>query len=335
MSLITRCPVCATTFKVVPDQLRISDGWVRCGRCGEVFDAPVNMCEASDTDTAAELPSLSPAESVEPTAEIDEPPRVPGGTVIDAQWWQNQPSLDMPEPEPEPEPLLAATNATPHDELDDPTVSNIEAATGALEPPVMTSMTFRATADEGVPEASATPNPAFMPGFLKTKTPSVLVQPKARVWWVVLAVVALAALVLQIVFHERDVIAARQPKLKSSLTSLCRLVGCEVSELRQIASIDVGGASFSRDPNSDGYRLYFSLRNRAAMALQMPAIELTLLDSQERPILRRVLLPGEFGAPAVLLPQTERSTSLLMLLSGTEATALPLIAGYHVDPFYP
>ena len=39
MSLITRCPACGTMFKVVPDQLKISEGWVRCGHCAEVFDA--------------------------------------------------------------------------------------------------------------------------------------------------------------------------------------------------------------------------------------------------------------------------------------------------------
>ena len=39
MSQITRCPSCATSFKVVADQLRISQGWVRCGHCAEIFDA--------------------------------------------------------------------------------------------------------------------------------------------------------------------------------------------------------------------------------------------------------------------------------------------------------
>ena len=39
MSLITRCPACATQFKVVPEQLKLSDGWVRCGHCSDVFDA--------------------------------------------------------------------------------------------------------------------------------------------------------------------------------------------------------------------------------------------------------------------------------------------------------
>ncbi|ARU05928.1 hypothetical protein CCO03_15740 [Comamonas serinivorans] len=43
MSRITRCPSCETLFKVVPDQLRLSQGWVRCGSCGTVFDAGEQM----------------------------------------------------------------------------------------------------------------------------------------------------------------------------------------------------------------------------------------------------------------------------------------------------
>ena len=39
MSLATRCTACGTIFRIVEDQLRVSDGWVRCGRCNEVFDA--------------------------------------------------------------------------------------------------------------------------------------------------------------------------------------------------------------------------------------------------------------------------------------------------------
>ncbi|MDR0225324.1 MAG: DUF3426 domain-containing protein [Burkholderiaceae bacterium] len=43
MSQVTRCPACATRFKVVADQLRISQGWVRCGVCHEVFDASQDL----------------------------------------------------------------------------------------------------------------------------------------------------------------------------------------------------------------------------------------------------------------------------------------------------
>ncbi len=37
--LITRCPSCRTAFKVVPDQLRLGQGWVKCGKCTLAFNA--------------------------------------------------------------------------------------------------------------------------------------------------------------------------------------------------------------------------------------------------------------------------------------------------------
>ena len=47
-ALATRCPACGTVFRVVPDQLRVVEGWVRCGRCTEVFNAASALV---DTDT--------------------------------------------------------------------------------------------------------------------------------------------------------------------------------------------------------------------------------------------------------------------------------------------
>ena len=45
MSLATRCTECGTVFRVVQDQLKVSEGWVRCGRCSAVFNALENLCE--------------------------------------------------------------------------------------------------------------------------------------------------------------------------------------------------------------------------------------------------------------------------------------------------
>ena len=36
---VTHCPECETAFKVTDEQLSLANGWVRCGRCGAVFDA--------------------------------------------------------------------------------------------------------------------------------------------------------------------------------------------------------------------------------------------------------------------------------------------------------
>lgn len=48
MSQVTRCPSCGTRFKVVADQLRISQGWVRCGMCQSVFDASQDLQSVPD-----------------------------------------------------------------------------------------------------------------------------------------------------------------------------------------------------------------------------------------------------------------------------------------------
>ena len=140
---------------------------------------------------------------------------------------------------------------------------------------------------------------------------------------------------LQLLRHERDTIVARQPSLRPVMSALCAATGCELSALRQISAITIDGAAFAREKTGDGYRLNFTLRNAVAVPLAMPAVELSLLDTQERAVVRRVLMPTDFGAPAVLPARAERSVSLPLVLTGPEAAALPPLAGYSVVAFYP
>ncbi|HWT19832.1 MAG TPA: zinc-ribbon domain-containing protein, partial [Variovorax sp.] len=92
MSLVTRCPACATTFKVVRDQLRISDGWVRCGRCSHVFDATLDLHEAPDGPPAASAasPSASASASASAPAASTEPPSS-SDAIEDADFFDDEP----------------------------------------------------------------------------------------------------------------------------------------------------------------------------------------------------------------------------------------------------
>ena len=56
MSLITRCKVCATAFRVQRAQLSARGGKVRCGKCGTVFDGVAGLVEEG-----AELPRIEPS----------------------------------------------------------------------------------------------------------------------------------------------------------------------------------------------------------------------------------------------------------------------------------
>lgn len=71
MSLATRCTACGTIFRVVQDQLRVSEGWVRCGRCAEVFDAREQLF-----DIDRESPPPWPAPGSE-AAQVPPPPPEP------------------------------------------------------------------------------------------------------------------------------------------------------------------------------------------------------------------------------------------------------------------
>jgi predicted Zn finger-like uncharacterized protein len=64
MTLATRCPACGTVFRVVPDQLRVSQGWVRCGRCSEAFNAQEALVEVpTPTSEADNTPTRSTPDS--------------------------------------------------------------------------------------------------------------------------------------------------------------------------------------------------------------------------------------------------------------------------------
>ncbi len=54
---ITHCPECTTAFKVSSEQLALASGWVRCGRCGAVFEAQKHVEPSSNTDLSGEVTS--------------------------------------------------------------------------------------------------------------------------------------------------------------------------------------------------------------------------------------------------------------------------------------
>lgn len=467
MSLVTRCPACATTFKVVRDQLRISDGWVRCGRCSHVFDATLDLHEAPDGATA-DVPASSTHSPVLSAPSSDaggEPPMPSRGThgTEDADFFDDEPEEQTPaaaaahssEPEIAPEKTVAAPSARaaspapapppapafslpthglisdePWSDLDvtEPTWRppasslppfpnidlNLAAPPPSLSPPapplpvprikshgliepalddaddeqeaedgqdgekdhdqVQMQKALRrarvksakiasanksrearaaakASAATAIREQSEPEASSSLPSMLAEREGEHLFAdhedhdtPVASFWQrkgvrfllALLVVLAVVLLAVQVIRHERDGIVARQPNLRPALAALCQYTGCELSALRQIGDIVIEGAAFSREKSGgNDYRLSFTLRNSATMPLAMPAVELSLLDTQERAVVRRVLLPADYGAPSVLPARADRAASLPLTLSPTEAAALPPIAGYRVEAFYP
>jgi predicted Zn finger-like uncharacterized protein len=90
MALATTCPQCKTSFKVVPDQLKLRRGLVRCGVCQHVFsgidylryvDDSARMAQraaAAPAPARGEAPAPAPADAQPPAAS----PPPTAGTLV-------------------------------------------------------------------------------------------------------------------------------------------------------------------------------------------------------------------------------------------------------------
>ncbi len=92
MALTTRCPQCGTSFKVVPDQLRVRNGLVRCGACATVFDG--RACLLPEPGAPVTTPPASIATPVVPTVTAQSAPVL--ATPVAAESSVPVPAAPMP-----------------------------------------------------------------------------------------------------------------------------------------------------------------------------------------------------------------------------------------------
>ena len=343
MSLITRCPACDTMFKVVPDQLRISEGWVRCGQCSEIFNASQHLLTPPGQ---APEPAPQPAPSAPPAG----PPPAPVGFAPSAPvsftpaemstTTAQQPDQVLPEPAPGPVadiplPASAPVQREPH--WADP-VADAEPAAAPVAPTTLADASIGKS--EPAPDTEPWPQQAVAAAepdvsFLRSEgsADAFWKRRPVRIALVLLAIALAAALAAQILLQERNRIVQIEPATRPVLAALCALARCELGALKQIDSIVIDSSSFGR-VRADNYRLGFALRNTAPIDVAMPAIELSLTDTQDQAVIRRVIRPDEFGAPTpVLAAGSDWSASVN--LSVRSASNSERIAGYRLLAFYP
>ncbi len=123
MSLATRCPDCGTIFRVVQDQLRVSEGWVRCGRCSAAFNAIEALVELDHRrDTAAIVPPMPASYVTEEAWDESVNPRLLDGTT---------PAAAEP-PHADEQQVTTGGDAAPSVEPEEPTPAVTDAVLAAV-----------------------------------------------------------------------------------------------------------------------------------------------------------------------------------------------------------
>lgn len=318
--MITRCPSCATMFKVVPDQLRISEGWVRCGHCGDVFDARLYLQDPG--------PPAAPSSPAAPVGAQGPEKSNPAHTGAPAAFARRQPVPTGVPPVP-----IQASAPLAGDDLDgrggEPPVSSPALARVA---PTGDSRAGAQLAREPVDAGGDDDEAAAALSFVR--------QARRRAFWrrgsVRFALFSASlllgvALAVQVAIQERDRWVAQWPGARPAMTLLCSALGCTIRPWQRIESVVIDASAFNRI-RADIYRLTVGVRNVSTHAVAAPALELTLTDLQDRAVVRKVLDPAQLGWGAELLASAEISASLTLVV---DPPAGATIGGYRVVVFYP
>jgi predicted Zn finger-like uncharacterized protein len=131
----------------------------------------------------------------------------------------------------------------------------------------------------------------------------------------------------------RNQLAAFVPALKPTLVSMCSAFGCRVALPAQIDALAIEqGELQTLAENTFSYASV--LRNQSAAAQAWPSIELTLNDTVDKPVLRRVFGPHDYLPAGVdtargFTAHSEQSVKLYFELAQVKAS------GYHIAVFYP
>ena len=320
MSLATRCVACGTVFRVVQDQLKVSEGWVRCGRCGDVFNALEGLFDLERETAPAWTPSqrgaldLLPASVDERNAETAASAAL---TTADDDATDARNAADDTEIDTRADSQLE-TRLLDRDDLDDSAVGRGE------------QTDFDASAGDDLRAAAATPDPA--PAFLRqADTAARWQRPRVRLALTLVATVLGLLLAGQAALWQRDAIASRWPQASPLLTQICEPLGCRVEPLRRLDGLAVESSGLTELDNASLYRLQIALRNRYTQPLLTPALDITLTDSRGEVVARRVLSQRDFGSAAPTVVAAGAELSLQAVLDTGERR----VSGYSIEIFYP
>jgi predicted Zn finger-like uncharacterized protein len=173
-----------------------------------------------------------------------------------------------------------------------------------------------------------------MPDFL-VEAPA---SRRARWLWGLAILLALLAIAAQVTYRFRAELGAAVPSAREPLRQFCRALGCALSLPRRPELMSIDSSELQADPRRDGLIVLNAvIRNRARFPQDYPALELTLTDEADRPVLRRVLSPRDYL-------ERNRAEELARegIAGGTEAplhvlldTSRTRAIGYRLYLFYP
>lgn len=144
-------------------------------------------------------------------------------------------------------------------------------------------------------------------------------------------------LLLQAAVLFRTELSTRWPQLRPALVQLCDVYGCSVGWPTRAELLAVVGTELQAIPGTDILELTAVVRNRASYTMALPAVEITLTDTNNRTLARKVFAPVDYlassGEPSGRISEGLSAGGDYIVRISFEARGLNA-AGFVVYPFY-
>ena len=366
--MYTRCPDCATVFRVTADALRIAQGDVRCGVCSNTFNAIENLSEQAFTPD----PVLDEVPSPDDSMTVEE---LPGGENIEL-------SVE-PAPEPDPAPADDEDKAMEfHGDLTDidrlfvvegskPVNFDPAKVAAALtlgendlertdEYPILV-LDEQDAPEEIILQAEPDPAPAPPPPSTSATSSRILIPDEMRKrlveeaaartalatdfgqedapeqlrrWpWAAGVAAALLLFGVQVVHSQRDELV-RKPGYGPLIARAYALFGSQLDTPADLAAYELRQWGAANDPmQPDRLMLRASIVNHASYAQPMPLLRLVLQDRFGATLGIRDIAPADYlpgpGNPRLLDPGQRADAEIRIVDPGKDAV------GFEMDVCLP
>jgi len=354
MDLYTRCTRCETIFRVTTEDLQASSGQVRCGRCQAVFDAFASL--TARTPTQAKPDEITRAVGTQAEPHESETPELALLDTTQSERVQQEPLQKRPVTQgPVAKELESKEVAAKEPERNEPAQSN------RVLPEFVT--------DEVAPRAAIQSGPSDVVDAGDVRTPAGAARPHALVveaprtadrlaedsaenlyewefkpapkflrsrFWSGLLLLLSVVAVAQAATVFRTHLMVNYPQVRPLYEQACRWLSCEIDLPRLADQLDIDASDLQvinpKKPNQ--VELTALVRNRARVAVEFPAFELTLSNEKEQVVARRVFLPVEYLSDTKNVEQGFTGQGELAVRLFLDVGTLRA-AGYRIYLFYP
>ena len=338
----TTCPTCHTVFRITPEHIKARAGIVRCGECQSIFNALDTLVDEKKSVVENISPTVAPKVVKKEVLPKDKVPE------------QTKPApVNVPLKKPEQTGIEKKDTVAARVRVQ-PEIREILTEDKAAQE---TGTDKVAVSDEGLQSAPVenVPQMAQKPLLSSSPAEAILISDEkkwserslwtyddkppmsrgARNIYLGLIVLLVFLSFTQMAFYWRTDIVAARPGWRHFFENWSTLVGSKLEFPRQAELVSIETSGLHNDSNDNRLLvLKATLRNQANYFQEFPAIELSLTDTYEAVLARRVLLPDDYLPEGVktddlLAPRADVPIQLWMDTVGLEA------AGYRLYVFYP